>query len=171
MTVRFRGIHHRPAPAGLRAGTLEERLRALEQAGYRATPQRKAVLAGLLATGKTHVSADEVRRRARARCSTVNLATTYRTLDLLGRLGMIRRVALGDGRSVFCANPRPHDHGICLGCGAVVDLPREGPGDEAPERDMAASPEGSFAVVGRRIEFYGYCTACRAGAPVAALRP
>jgi len=98
--------------------TVGERLTALEREGYRATPQRRAILETMLSAGRENVTAEELCRRARAVCPTVNLATTYRTLDLLGRLGMVRRLTYG-----------------------------------------------AFIVVGHRIEFYGYCAACRSAAP------
>jgi len=143
--------------------TLSDRVRALERQGYRATPQRRAVLGAVLGAGRINVSAEEVCRRARASCPTVNLATTYRTLELLGRLGIVRRLTYGDGRGVFCANPAPHYHGTCLRCGAVVDLSR-GRVAEMLEREQSALTDAAFAVVDHRVEFYGYCAACRAPA-------
>lgn len=146
-----------------RPSSLAELLQALERHGHRATPQRRAVLAGILGTGRINVPADDICRRARAQCPTVNLATTYRTLELFRRLGIVRRLTYGDGRSVFCANPRPHYHGTCLRCGAVVDLPH-GRVAEALEREQADLTDAAFGVVGHRIEFYGYCANCRASA-------
>ncbi len=136
-------------------------LGALARQGYRPTPQRRAILAGMLGAGRMNVSAEEICRRARTLCPTVNLATTYRTLDLLARLGLVRRLAGGDGRSVFCAKPEPHYHGTCLRCGAVVDLPR-GPVARILEQQQQALGDGAFTVVSHRIEFYGYCSRCGA---------
>jgi Fe2+ or Zn2+ uptake regulation protein len=154
-------VRHVPPRARIReAGGISTHLRALERQGYRATPQRRAILESLLSTGRINVPADDVCRRARALCPTVNLATTYRTLELLGRLGIVRRLTYGDGRSVFCANPRPHYHGTCLRCGAVVDLP-QGRVAEVLEREQSGLTDPAFGVVSHRIEFYGYCAACR----------
>ena len=145
-------------------GTVGERLTALEREGYRATPQRRAILESMLSTGRENVTAEELCRRARAVCPTVNLATTYRTLDLLGRLGMVRRLTYGDGRSVFCPNVRPHYHGTCLRCGAVVDIPQRRV-TKTLEQEQAKLTDSAFIVVGHRIEFYGYCAGCRNAAP------
>ena len=141
-------------------GSIAAHLRALERQGYRATPQRLAILQSLMSTGRINVPAEDVCRRARALCPTVNLATTYRTLELLGRLGIVRRLTYGDGRSVFCANPQPHYHGTCLRCGAVVDLP-QGRVAEVLEREQTGLTDPTFGVVSHRIEFYGYCASCR----------
>jgi Fe2+ or Zn2+ uptake regulation protein len=141
-------------------GSIAAHLRALERQGYRATPQRLAILQSLLSTGRINVPAEDVCRRARALCPTVNLATTYRTLELLGRLGIVRRLTYGDGRAVFCANPQPHYHGTCLRCGAVVDLP-QGRVAEVLAREQTGLTDPAFGVVSHRIEFYGYCASCR----------
>jgi len=149
-------------------GTVDERLGVLQREGYRATPQRRAILESMLSAGRENVSAEEICRRARTVCPTVNLATTYRTLDLLGRLGMVRRLSCGDGRSVFCPNARPHYHGACLRCGAVIDIPR-GRVTKALEQEQSKLTDGAFVVVGHRIEFYGYCAGCRSTAPAPAI--
>jgi len=162
-----RGRRRRTAPRRA-PSTAADHLRTLERQGYRATPQRRAIIESLLGTGRANVSAEEICRRARTLCPTVNLATTYRTLELLGRLEIVRRLTYGDGRSVFCANPEPHYHGTCLRCGAVVDLPRGDVG-RILEREQATLTDGVFSVVGHRLEFQGFCDACRRSAPEAAL--
>lgn len=156
------------APGRHRPGSVAAHLRALERQGYRATPQRRAILQSLLSTGRINVPAEDVCRRARALCPTVNLATTYRTLELLGRLGIVRRLTYGDGRAVFCANPQPHYHGTCLRCGAVVDLP-QGRVAEVLAREQSELTDPAFGVVSHRIEFYGYCASCRDAAADAPL--
>jgi len=120
----------------------------------------------MLNAGRENVSAEEICRRARAACPTVNLATTYRTLGLFGKLGMVRRLSYGDGRSVFCPNARPHYHGTCLRCGLVVDIPR-GRVSKALEHEQSRLTDGAFVVVDHRIEFYGYCAGCRPTASAA----
>jgi Fur family transcriptional regulator, ferric uptake regulator len=161
--VEVSGSPRRPARPPRRAGTLGERLNVLQQLGYRVTPQRRAILEGMLNAGRENVRAEEICRRARITCPTVNLATTYRTLDLFGRLGMVRRLTYGDGRSVFCPNAWPHDHGMCLRCGAVIDIPR-GRVTKVLEQEQSKVTDGAFIVVDHRIEFYGYCAACGAAA-------
>jgi Fur family transcriptional regulator, ferric uptake regulator len=142
---------------------LSERLGVLVRRGYRVTPQRRAILSGMLSAGRANAGAEEICRRARATCPTVNLATTYRTLELLARLGVVRRLTYGDGRSVFCTNPRPHHHGTCLRCGVVIDIPR-GRTARLLEQEQTRLTDGGFVIVDHRIEFSGYCAACRGAA-------
>ena len=145
-----------------RAEILGERLAALIERGYRPTPQRRAILSGMLSAGRANASAEEICRRARVSCPTVNLATTYRTLQLLARLGLVRRLTYGDARSVFCPNPGPHHHGTCLRCGVVIDIPR-GRTARLLEPELRRLADG-FEIVDHRIEFSGYCAACRGAA-------
>ena len=159
MPVAAHRVDDKGRPRGV-AETLGERLNALQQLGYRATPQRRAILEGMLSAGRENVSAEEICRRARTICPTVNLATTYRTLELFGRVGMVRRLTSGDGRSVFCPDARPHYHGSCLTCGAVIDIPRGGVA-KILEQEQSKLTDGAFIIVDHRIEFYGYCAGCR----------
>ncbi len=162
--VEDKGGARRPAgPARGAAEAIDERLKGLQRQGYRVTPQRRAILEGMFSAGRENVSAEEICRRARAVCPTVNLATTYRTLELFGRLGMVRRLTYGDGRSVFCPNARPHYHGTCLRCGLVIDIPR-GRVTNVLEHEQSKLTDGAFHIVDHRIEFYGYCAGCRSAA-------
>ena len=61
----------------------------IRRGGYRATPQRLAIL-GAIAEDQ-HQRMEEIR----ARCPEVGLVTVYRTLGLLSELGVVRRLDLG----------------------------------------------------------------------------
>jgi Fe2+ or Zn2+ uptake regulation protein len=162
--VADKGGPRGPASAAREAvGTLDDRLGVLQRQGYRATPQRRAILEGMLSAGRENVSAEEICRRARTACPTVNLATTYRTLELFGRLGLVRRLTYGDGRSVFCPNARPHYHGTCLRCGAVIDIPRRRV-SRVLEQEQSKLTDGAFVIVDHRVDFFGYCAGCRSAA-------
>jgi Fur family ferric uptake transcriptional regulator len=86
--------------------------------GYKATPQRHAVLRALAA--EQHQSLGEIR----ARCPEVGLVTIYRTtLDLLSEIGVVRRLELGDGPRYGLAEDH-HHHLICESCGADSEFER-----------------------------------------------
>ncbi len=116
--------------------------------GYKATPQRLAVLQAL-AAGQ-HQSMGELRRR----CPRVGMVTIYRTLDLLSELGIVRRMDLGDGPRYELADNH-HHHLICESCGTISEF-EECPLD--PERVSLASSE--FEVRSHSIAVYGRCAAC-----------
>ena len=117
--------------------------------GYKATPQRMAVLRALVE--EQHQSLEEIR----ARCPEVGLVTVYRTLDLLGSLGIVRRLDLGD-RARYELAENHHHHLICESCGDISEF------DECP-LDPELLPPGSadFEVRAHSLEVYGRCGACR----------
>jgi Fur family ferric uptake transcriptional regulator len=115
--------------------------------GYKATPQRLAVLAALGA--EQHQSLGEIR----SRCPEVGLVTIYRTLDLLSEIGAMRRLDLGDGPRYELAEDH-HHHLICESCGVVSEFERC-PLDLGRLRGM------DFEVSSHTLEIYGRCAACR----------
>jgi Fur family ferric uptake transcriptional regulator len=80
--------------------------------GYKVTPQRTAVLRTLAA--ERHQSLEEIR----ARCPEVGLVTVYRTLDLMGELGIVRRLDFGDGAHYELAED--HHHHMIFASPAVM---------------------------------------------------
>ncbi len=116
--------------------------------GYKATPQRTAVLRALIA--EQHQSLEEIR----ARCPEVGLVTVYRTLGLLGELGIVRRLDLGDGARYELAEDH-HHHMICESCGDISEF-EECPLDPA----RLSFGDYEFEVRSHSIEVYGRCAAC-----------
>jgi Fur family transcriptional regulator, ferric uptake regulator len=125
-------------------GAVVGRIRGL---GYKATPQRLAVLRALAA--EQHQSLGEIR----ARCPEVGLVTIYRTLDLLSEVGVVRRLELGGGPRYELAEDH-HHHLICESCGAVSEFERC-PLDLWRLRGM------DFEVSSHTLEIYGRCAKCR----------
>ncbi len=115
--------------------------------GYKATPQRLAVLAAIGA--EQHQRLEEIR----ARCPEVGLVTIYRTLDLLSGIGAVRRLNLGDGPRYELAEDH-HHHLVCESCGDVSEFERC-PLDLGRLRGM------DFEVSSHTLEIYGRCAACR----------
>jgi Fur family ferric uptake transcriptional regulator len=58
-------------------------IQALRNLGYRITPQREMIIEAL-AHSSHHVTAEEIYAQVHQRAKAVNIATVYRTLDLLG---------------------------------------------------------------------------------------
>jgi Fur family ferric uptake transcriptional regulator len=55
---------------------------ALQQIGYRLTPQRMMILDAIADSGG-HISAEEIHERVRVAYPYLDISTVYRTLDLL----------------------------------------------------------------------------------------
>lgn len=117
--------------------------------GYKATPQRVAILEALAA--EQHQSMGELRRR----CPGVGIVTVYRTLDLLDSLGIVRRLDLGDGTRYELAEDH-HHHMVCESCGDVSEF------DECPlDPFRLPSTASGFEVRSHSVEVYGRCAACK----------
>jgi len=95
-------------------------LQALRAQGHRITPQRTVILE-VIAHAERHLSAEEVFELAQARTPAVNIATVYRTLDLLVERGLASRADLC-GKMVYTTMRHgPHIHLVCRLCGHVTD--------------------------------------------------
>jgi Fur family ferric uptake transcriptional regulator len=89
----------------------------------------------------------------------VGQATVYRTVQLLGDLGLLARVQDGRGEICFIAPPIGHSHPlICGGCRRVIRF--DGDGDVAELEAKLAAATG-FTIYGHHLEVYGICPACR----------
>ncbi len=115
--------------------------------GYKATPQRLAVLAALGAAQHQRLEG------IRARCPEVGLVTIYRTLDLRSEIGVVRRLELGVGPRYELAENH-HHHLICESCGAVSEFERC-PLNLRRLRGM------DFEITAHTLEVYGRCAGCR----------
>ena len=128
---------------------LEGMIGKIRGRGFKATPQRVAVLEAISA--EQHPSLEEIR----ARCSEVGLVTVYRTLDLFSELGLVRRLDLGEGPRYELAEDH-HHHLICEECGSVAEF-------ELCPLDLRMLPEvgDGFEVRAHSLEVYGRCSSCR----------
>ena len=127
--------------------------------GLKLTGERRAVLKILLGA-RVHVSAEDVRaqlKRARLR---VSLASIYRTLDLLVKVGLVRTVCgAGERQAYFepVAKALPHGHLTCVECGAIEEFTE--PQIEAAFRRVADM--SGFQMTTRCIQLFGRCQRCQ----------
>lgn len=130
---------------------------ALQERGYRLTPQRMMVVEALHGADK-HVSAEEIYAQVRARYPYANISTIYRTLELLKELGLVTEIALGDGRVRYHpAEKGHHHHLVCHKCGKIVDLPESVllPLEETLFRDY------QFKADLKHLAVFGLCADCQ----------
>ena len=94
---------------------------ALRQQGCRLTPQREMIVEALAHSGR-HMTAEEILEMVRQKTRAVNIATVYRTLDLLVETGLASRADLGEGHIVYATvRHGPHIHLVCRRCGRVQE--------------------------------------------------
>ncbi|MFC2054923.1 Fur family transcriptional regulator [Chloroflexota bacterium] len=132
----------------------ETRLRAR---GYRMTPQREMIIAAL--TGSDHhVTAEEIFKVLHERTHALNIATVYRTLDLLVEEGLVCRNNLGGDR-VYYAPLRhgPHIHLVCRHCGQVIEADYS----QITSLNGQLQEQYGFAADLQHVSFFGVCETCQ----------
>ena len=146
-----------PAAADESASTHHESLTArLRRLGVRVTPQRLFVLEAMELNGG-HMTAEEIMQWAARRYPALNLATVYRTLDLLCQVGLVTQTDLGGGATTYeLVGDSPHHHLACERCGGVIEM------DEALVEGLR---EGALRVYGfhanpRHLAIFGVCSGC-----------
>ena len=97
--------------------------RVLKKEGLRYTQQRQSVWDELCATND-HRDAEEIYLAIRQSGLNVSRATVYRTIDVLVKNRMVRKLELGDGRARYehRVNATHHDHLICIQCGKIEEF-------------------------------------------------
>src|SRR5580658_3832373 len=88
-----------------------------------------------------------------------DLATIYRSMHLLEKMGMVKRFDFGDGTARFelvGENDSHHHHLVCTGCSEVVEIEECFP--EKMEKDIAT--KNGFKAVTHKLEFFGICPDC-----------
>ncbi|MFO7941725.1 MAG: transcriptional repressor [Bacillota bacterium] len=133
--------------------------RRLREEDFKLTRQRRIIVGALLKHEAQHPSAEELHQLVRQQLPDVGLATVYRTLDLLERLGIIRGMDFGDGRTRYelTSELHQHHHLICVRCGAIQEVDEDLLGDV---EDQIAGRTG-FTIVDHDLKIYGICQKCR----------
>jgi Fur family ferric uptake transcriptional regulator len=124
---------------------------------YKLTRQRRAVLA-VVASSEEHLSPAEVYEKAKSICPEIGLTTVYRTLDILAKLGVIKRVHLDKSCHSYAPASQGHRHYlVCTDCGSVVEF--DG-GDLSALLD-AVSAQTGFEIEGHWLQLFGRCPVCQ----------
>jgi Fe2+ or Zn2+ uptake regulation protein len=130
--------------------------RTFHEAGLRLTSQRRLIL-DVLRDSDEHLEADAVHERAKRHAPALSLATVYRTLALLKKMGLVEEHRLGEGHSHYEAvQEQPHYHFTCQRCGKVIEF------------DTPLVAEVKRELFGRRgihvtmahLHLAGYCRDC-----------
>jgi Fur family ferric uptake transcriptional regulator len=130
---------------------------ALRARGCRLTAQRLAVLK-VVERDREHLTPAQVLERGRGIFPNLGLTTVYRTLDLLTRLGFVRRVHLGKGCRAYAWAKEKHGHSlICQSCHRVIDFPCFGLEEIIEEMGRRTG----FTVQSHLLELVGICPSCQ----------
>lgn len=136
--------------------------------GSRWTAPREAVV-DLLSQTNQHMSAKDIYNALIRIYPGIGLTTIYRTLDLLEKMKLMKKLSLAGGESkyelIHNKNNSHHHHLICTGCGKIIDY------DDFVDEELqlitkteeTLSKKHNFVINDHNIEFYGICEQCRKG--------
>ena len=132
----------------------------LHRSGKRLTPQRKKVLDLFQKIGSgNHLSAEEVHAHLLQANSRVSLATIYRSLRLLVRMGFLHELELSEGCHKFelLSHDHPdHHHLICLNCGRTEEFES----DQVVAAGRQAAESKGFKLIESTLNVRAICPDC-----------
>ena len=145
----------------------EELAGKLRQRGFRVTPQRGVILE-TIAHNHGHQSVQEVYDQASESLPGLNIATVYRTLEMLHQAGLVDLLSTKADIVRFSLHDpeRPHYHLICRNCDQVLELPP----DLIDELAMAMKHDHGFELDSSHLTLTGICRDCEARGPEKANR-
>lgn len=131
----------------------------LKEEQLKFTPQRYEVFKELCASSE-HREAEEIYLALRKRKIDVSRATVYRTVDILHKHDLVRRMDIGDGRWRYehwldCSH---HDHLICVRCGRIVEFMSP----EVETLQKKISSQFDYKLLRHVHQLFGLCKECRA---------
>ena len=130
----------------------------LQQQGQKLTSERTALVREIFSI-HDHFEADELLFQMKEKSVKISRATVYRTLELLVKSGMVRRVHLGEDHYHYehVSGNSHHDHLICTVCGGVIEFH-----DEELERlQLAICEKKKFTPTFHNLQILGVCDSCR----------
>ena len=148
------------APARPATGWVEHTRRVLADAGHPSTGPRGAIVE-VLGRQDCVLTAREIVDALRAEGREVGIATVYRALERLARLGLVQRLDVGEGFARYePADPggEHHHHLVCDSCGQVSPFE-----DEQLERAIGrVAGRLDYTVAAHDVVLRGRCPACAA---------
>lgn len=136
-------------------GALHTKLR---QESRKVTGPRRAILRVMGKKGQPLTNKEIFQSLPKGNC---DLATVYRSVQMLERLGMVKRFHFGDGAARYALIEAEHGthchHLVCTQCTRIVEI-GECIVRELEERVVSRS---KFKAVTHRLEFFGVCPDCQ----------
>jgi Fur family peroxide stress response transcriptional regulator len=136
---------------------MDTMINKLKERDFRITPQRLAVLR-ILAESEGHPSVEDIFRQVKPIFPTTSLATIYKTVNLLKKIGEVVELDFSEESNRYDGNkPYPHPHLICTQCKTVVDP------DVAAVTDLSeeVANKTGYKIMNHRLDFFGICPRCQ----------
>lgn len=135
-------------------------LELLKAQGYRITPQRVLVLEAI-SEHQGHMQVEEILRRVQQDYPYIDVATVYRTLQLLKRLHLVTEIETGGSARYELTADGGHHHMVCRQCGRAFNLSPS----YLEELRQRLIKEFGFEPDLQHFTLSGRCADCAASAP------
>ena len=136
----------------------EELLESLRSAGFRLTPQRVMILSAI-ASSSGHMTAEDIHEKVKKTYPFIDIATVYRTIQLLKRQRLLVEIDLGSGAYQYeVTHDQRHHHIVCRDCGTTLDIDHHR--FLEPVR-VALQQEYEFEADLDHFAIFGICRQCR----------
>lgn len=133
----------------------------LNSRGWRMTPQREVILGIFqeLPEGN-HLSAEDLYLLLEERAEGISLATIYRTLKLMARMGILRELELAEGHKHYEINqpsPHHHHHLICVRCNKTIEFRN----DSILRAGVKAADKNGYHLLDCQLTIHAVCPSCQ----------
>lgn len=138
----------------------QDQVAELRRQGYRMTSQRLLVLRAIRESPR-FLTAEEIYATVIPHQPSLDIATVYRTLQWLQKVGLIAPVDIEGGRQRFeyHRSGADHHHLVCVGCGHHTHIPR----DIVAALRASILAEFGFDARLDHLVLPGLCADCRPG--------
>ena len=128
----------------------------------RSTSQRDLIVDVFLKTER-HLNTQELFDIVKKKNTKVGYATVARTLKLMAEAGLCEAVDFGDGyaRYEHKYNHSHHDHLVCTGCGAFVEICSK----RLENLQQKLVAQHGYVQVSHRLQIFGMCPKCQKSKP------
>ena len=128
----------------------------LKSHGIRVTPQRAIILDAIEAAAD-HFTAEDVFTAVQTVNAYINIATVYRTLDLLTELELVTESNMGSAVTHYALRTHgPHHHAICRTCGRSFEFPC----DLLAPAIKGLRDQFDFVADAHHVVIFGWCSGC-----------
>lgn len=132
----------------------------LREKRIKVTPQRMAVYAILRETRK-HPNVEMIYQKLKPSYPAMSLATVYKTVDVLNKVGLLQELNVGEGGLRYDAIIKPHPHVYCEKCGKVDDVEQFSIDNFHNDAAMQlVQKETGYDLSTVQLYFYGKCPNC-----------
>lgn len=130
----------------------------IKKKGHRVTKSRELICEILENSGHAHFTVDELYKKVTKKSSEVDLATVYRTLELLGQIGLIAHLHQAHGSGIyFRRNEENIMHLICMSCERIIDISFE----TFTKINKLLMKETKFKSINNNFIYSGICENCK----------